>query len=379
LQRESKDTTIIAFDYVVRVAIMSGQGHFRCGALVICACLVVGCSQSESTIHTAQEMKPVDVSVISVVPTPIRDIIVLPGQTEAWQDVRLASDTDGVVEWVGVNEGGEVARDQLVAKVDVSALKAALERAEASFALADDVYKRRELLYERKVIAKEELDRSLTERTVALNILRQARVEYQRGFVRSPVEGVVNLLHVDVGEYVARGAPVVDLVNVRKIKVTVNVPEMDVRYLLPGDRARITVDAFPDRQFDGLVHFVAYKADSATKTFRVEVAIDNPERRIRPGMIARVTFLRRVIPGALVAPLHAIVDKGGERVVFIAKDGTAYSRTVSIGVIEGDRVQITSGLSIGDQLIIKGHTRVEDGTPVAISARGKREVSSPRP
>lgn len=358
---------------------MGGKGYVRWGFLLICACLVAGCSRSESTVQTEQEAKAVDVSVVSVVPTPIRDILVLPGQTEAWQDVRLASDTDGVVEWIGVDEGGEVRKDQLLAKVDVSALKAGLERAEASFALADDVYQRRQLLYERKVIAKEELDRSLTERTVALNILRQGRVEYERGFVRSPIEGVVNLLHVDEGEYVARGAPVADLVNVKKIKITVNVPELDVRYLLPGDKARITVDAFPEEQFDGIIHFVAYKADPATKTFQVEVVIDNPERRIRPGMIARVSFLRRVIPGALVAPLYAVLDKGGERVVFIVKDGVAHSRTVSIGVIEGERVQITSGLSIGDQLIIKGHTEVEDGTPVVISSKDSPGGPGQRP
>jgi membrane fusion protein (multidrug efflux system) len=63
-------------------------------------------------------------------------------------------------------------------------------------------------------------------------------------------------------------------------------------------------------------------------------------------------------------PLFAIVDKGGERVVFIEKDGIAESRAISIGVIEGDRVQITRGLEAGDHLIVKGHTEVEDGMKV---------------
>ena len=67
-----------------------------------------------------------------------------------------------------------------------------------------------------------------------------------------------------------------------------------------------------------------------------------------------------------MAPLFALVDKGGERLVFIEKDGVAQSRTVSIGVIEGDRVQITSGLEAGDHLIVKGHTEVEDGIKVSV-------------
>jgi membrane fusion protein (multidrug efflux system) len=94
--------------------------------------------------------------------------------------------------------------------------------------------------------------------------------------------------------------------------------------------------------------------------------IDNPFADIRPGMIARVTFVRRVITDALLAPLFALVDKGGERLLFIEKDGVAQSRAVSIGVIEGDRVQITSGLNPGDHLIVKGHTEVEDGIKVSV-------------
>ena len=91
-----------------------------------------------------------------------------------------------------------------------------------------------------------------------------------------------------------------------------------------------------------------------------------PGHDIRPGMIGRVAFVRRAISDAVAAPLFSLVDKGGERIVFVEKDGVAESRTVSIGVIEGDRVQITSGLKAGDHLIVKGHTEVEDGMKVIV-------------
>ena len=79
-----------------------------------------------------------------------------------------------------------------------------------------------------------------------------------------------------------------------------------------------------------------------------------------------MAFVRRVIADAIVAPLFALVDKGGERIVFVEKDGVAESRTISIGVIEADRVQITAGLNPGDHLIVKGHTEVEDGMKVIV-------------
>ena len=111
-------------------------------------------------------------------------------------------------------------------------------------------------------------------------------------------------------------------------------PELDIRFVLDGQKTPVKIDAFAERALSGTVDFVAFKADPATKTFLVRTVIENPFADIRPGMIARVAFVRKVIADALMAPLFALVDKGGERLVFIEKDGVAQSRTVSIGVIE---------------------------------------------
>jgi membrane fusion protein (multidrug efflux system) len=192
------------------------------------------------------------------------------------------------------------------------------------------------------------------------------QIEYERGFLKAPLTGTVNHLFVDEGEFVDKGKPFVDLVNVDKIKINVNVPELDVRYLKVGQKTMVRVDAFQDRDLLGVIDFVAYKADPATKTFHVKVIVDNPNHDIRPGMIARVAFLRRIIPDALAAPLFSIVDKGGERILFVEKDGIAHARPISIGVIEGDKIQITKGLEPGDHLIVVGQKEVEEGMKVQV-------------
>jgi membrane fusion protein (multidrug efflux system) len=336
--------------------------------LLSLAFFITACAQSESGSKPEKENqgRAVQVAVTEVQPSPIRDVLILPGETEAWQDVCVASDTGGRVEWVGPKEGDMVKEGDLLAKVDVSSLKVTLEKAEAALKLADDLYQRRRQLFDRKIINQEELDRAATERTLAEGNLKQAKVEYERGFTRSPITGCVNHLYLDQGEYVDRGKPLADMVNVDRIKINVNVPELDVRYLKVGQTVAVKVDAFPDQSIEGRIDFVAYKADAATKTFHVKVLIDNPSHRIRPGMIARVAFLKRVIPDALVSPIFALVDKGGERMVFIEKDGIVHARTISIGVIEGDRVQIAKGLEPGDHLIVTGQTEVEEGMRVQV-------------
>ncbi|MFP4474296.1 MAG: efflux RND transporter periplasmic adaptor subunit [Desulfatibacillaceae bacterium] len=306
----------------------------------------------------------VRVHTTRVEPLPLEDILVLPGETEAANDVLVSADTDGVVESIGVAEGGRVEQGQLIARIDVEALKSVLDRARSAYELAEGVCRRREKLFAKDLVTEEEMDRVSTECALAKSQLRQAEIEYERGFLKSPVSGIVNSLMVDEGEFVRRGSVAAEVVNVDRIIVNVNVPELDVRWLSVGDRVDVVVDAYPNRGFTGIVDFIAYKADPATKTFPVKVLIDNPDHVIRPGMIARARFVRRTIPDAVVAPLFALVDRNGERLVYVMEDGVAKGRVVEIGVIRKDMVQITDGLEPGDQLIVVGQTEVEEGVKV---------------
>ena len=338
-------------------------------AVLFATMSLTGCKDNESianTEGTASGPPAIPVAVVEVKPVAMRDVVFLPGETEAYEDVKVAANTSGRVEWIGYREGQEVKKGALMAKIDVAALKASLEHAKAAHELAEDLCERRRRLYDNKIIAKEELDQSETQAKLAAADLAQVKVRFNHGFPKSPITGIISHLYVDVGEYADLGKPIADIVNIDRIKINVRVPELDVRYVKKGQTTPIRIDAFSDRPLMGIVDFVAFKADPATKTFLVRSIIDNPNHDIRPGMIGRVAFVRRMIPDAVAAPLFAIVDKGGERIVFVEKDGVAESRVISIGVIEGDRIQVTSGLDFGDHLIVKGHTEVEDGMKVIV-------------
>lgn len=336
-------------------------------ALVVLLFASSGCGGSEAGTQPKQQANnAIKVTVIKVEPTVIRDALILPGSTEAIEDVVLGADHGGQIQVVEVAEGDSLAKGQLLAKIDVDALKTALDRAEANYKMAEDQAQRRKKLIGKGVIGQEEYDKIETARVVAANNLREAKVMYQKGFVHSPIKGRVNKLYVDPGEFVDRGKPVAEIVNTEKIKVNVNVPELDVRYIKKGDPSRITLDAYPGEEWYGAVDFVAFKADPATKTFHARVVVGNSDGRIRPGMIARAGFLKQTIENAVAAPLGSLVDKGGERLVFVEKDGKAQARTVELGVVELDRIQITKGLEAGENLIVIGQNDIEDGMKVQV-------------
>ncbi|MFH1134824.1 MAG: efflux RND transporter periplasmic adaptor subunit [Pseudomonadota bacterium] len=335
-----------------------------CVQTVLMAAGCDGSSGEAKAVTTPQEEKRIRVSVLEVQPTRLDDILSLPGQTLAWEDVNVSADQGGRVEWVGPREGRQVKNGDLLAKVDVKTLKAVLDNAKADVDLARNLFESRKSLFERKIISREDFIRMETELEVKRGVLRQAEVAYEQGFIRSPINGLINALHVEHGEFVARGDPVFNVVNIDRIKVDVSVPELDVRHLKVGDQALAAIDAFPGETLGGIIDFVAFKADEVTKTFLVRVVIENAEHRIRPGMIARVAFVRRNITDALVVPLFALVDKAGERLVFVDDNGTVRARQVEIGVIDSARVQIVKGLNPGDKVIVVGQTEVEEGTKV---------------
>ena len=347
-----------------------GRGMALAAALALLLALLLalaGCDGKGSEANASPQVEKermVRVRVQTVEPRTVRDVAILPGETEAYWDVKLASETEGQVHWIGPKEGDKIEKGTLVAKVDVKASKARLDRAEATYKYTQSQVKRRLALHKAKVLPTEELDDMLTKQQLAKGNLDEAQVLYDQGFVRSPVDGVINDLKVEQGEFVRKGDTIAEIVSVDRIKVICYVPEMEVRYLKTGQRSLVTLDTYPERKWLGVIEFIAFKADPTTKTFKVEVIVDNSDGAIRPGMIARGIFLKREVPNAVTAPLRAIVDKGGERLVFVEKDGRAQARTVEIGIIETEHAQITKGLDVGDQLIVVGQHEVEEGMKV---------------
>lgn len=335
-------------------------------AAVMAAVLALGGEHTPSKATEAPAVQAVKVTTQTVAPTTIRDELVLPGQTEAFHDLTMSAERGGRVETVNAREGDEVKAGDVIATIDLSALQAALNRARANYELARKQAERRTKLRKSKVVSMEELDKAETELKLAENNMREAEVNFRQGQIIAPVDAVVNDLSVDPGEYVKAGDQMVELVDVKTIRINVDVPEMDVRYLQKGDAVQVTIDAWGESTWQGMVDFVAYKADPATNTFKTRVVVQNEDCRIRPGMLARATFERRNIKGAVTAPLFALQDKGGERILFVEKNGVAEARSVKIGVISGDTVQILKGLQAGEKLIVTGQTEIEDGTRVTV-------------
>ena len=331
------------------------------GFLLACS----GCeSDQKSEAGAPPAEKEVKVNTQVVLPVTIEDNLTLPGATEPDRDISVSSESAGTVIWLGVKEGERVRQGQLIARLDSASSGAKFDRAKAARKLAAEQLRRRKELLNKGVLAQEEYDQIKAELEQSEASLKEMQVNVEYGIVRAPIAGIINKRYIDRGERLNVGDKVVDIVEPSTIRTIINVPEMDVPYLHKGQKVTVSVDALPGKSWEGVIDFISLKADPFSKTFETRVLTDNSAGIIRSGMLARVTLMRRTVENAVTTPLYAIINQGGERIIYVEENGIAKVRTIEIGVIEGNRAQVLKGLKPGEKLIVAGHTMVEDGMKV---------------
>jgi RND family efflux transporter MFP subunit len=190
--------------------------------------------------------------------------------------------------------------------------------------------------------------------------------------IRSPINGVIADRMVYPGEMPASGAPIVSIVDISQVVARANVPVKEATSIKVGRPARITG---PDGDLAGQVTVVSPSVDASTTTVEVWVQIPNPGERLKPGGTVRVSIIAETIQNTIVVPAAALLnsDEGGQKVMVITPDSVAHERKVSVGVRQGDRVQIASGLQEGEQVVTSGGLGLEDKAKVVIQQPKEEE------
>ncbi len=345
-------------------------------ALICCAIVAVGgmvilaawfdWKNAEASNSNNHAVRTPNVKVKVLETEELRDRLTLTGTVYPWQDVTVSAEVTGNIDWKAVEDGDAVTQGQEMFRIDSDALQAALEQAEAQARLAGQEYDRVRRLLDRGASTRQDEDSAVATRDVASASLRATRIQVEKSVVRAPLDGVVDRVFQEQDEFVDAGASLARVVQVYKVKVKVGIPERDVPSFSEGDKVTVRLDAYPDRTWEGTIHVIAPTADLTTHTFTAEIAVDNPDGCMRPGMIARADMVRAVHPDSIVIPIFSAFLLDDQRYVFVERDGTAELRPIEVGVVQGNAVQVTGGLSPGERLIVVGQRDVRPGEAVKV-------------
>jgi len=259
--------------------------------------------------------------------------------------------------------------------IDTKMLETQHERNSTEYDLKLKQLERVSKLFEKQLVSQREYDIAQNDFDNASTDLEQSSIVLEKSTLVSPIDGILDQVLMDRGEYGNAGLPAGVVVQVDRLKVVVDVPEKDVTSIRVGQTVKVLPADLNGQSGvgrKGKVIHVGYQADELTRTYRTKIEIDNRGDLLRPGMIVRVHFVRSHLNDVLVLPLYAVSDRGGKKYVFVEENSQAVQREVRLGPIIGDRVVVLGGLQKGENVIIKGHQLVADGDPVnLVENRGK--------
>lgn len=285
--------------------------------------------------------------------------------------VNASSDMGGRILKLTVKEGQSVKKGQLIATVDAEGMDKQKDELQKALDLAVDVYERQKRLWDQNIGSeiqflqaknnKERIEKSIV--TLESNLKKRN--------VYAPISGAVDQVFLKEGELSGPGTPIVQILNVSKIKVVTDVPETYLGKIKVGDKVQVSFPAL-GTEMTKSVSQLGRSIDPANRTFKMEVNIDNPKGELKPNLLSIVKVNEFSKKGAIVINIDEIQQEvSGKKFVFIVKDETgkkiAKKAYVTTGENADNKVIITEGLTEGDLIIVKGARSITDGQEVVAS------------
>lgn len=298
------------------------------------------------------------------------------GTVVAVQGVTVSADSPGIVDTIHFTSGQAVREGDVLVRLDMRQEKAQLAAAEAQDNLAHVNLRRIQGLLEEGVASQAEYDQALAEDRQADARLGEIRATIQRKEIRAPFSGILGIRHVNLGQYLNSGDPVVSLQSLHPIYVNFAVPQQDVAQLAVGRTVRIQADGAADTELSGRITAVDSVVDEATRNVQIQATLANPRGRLRPGMFVKAEVTLGASSTVVPLPASAIsYAPYGDSVFVVAEmatpNGQKYQgvrqQFVKLGGSRGDQVAVVSGLEPGNQVVTSGAFKLRAGAAVQVN------------
>ena len=284
------------------------------------------------------------------------------GKTAPARIVQLAAETDGRVEYIGAQRGANVERGDLIVRLDERDRRARLAQAEATVKQREVEYEGRLKLKSESYVSEAQLQEAVAQLEAARAELTRAQLDLDYMVVRAPFGGALQSRSVEIGDFVSRGDPIASFVDNRTIIVSANLSEFDAGYVKVGDSAEARLAT--GESVRGRIRYVAPVADEATRTFEVELEIDNSDGSLRAGGTAELLVAaEKVLAHRLSPSLLTLDDAGNVGVKIIDDDGRVEFVAADIALSSNDGVWL-AGLPQTATIITVGQGYVASGAVV---------------
>jgi RND family efflux transporter MFP subunit len=344
--------------------------------LMILAALLAGCDGSLGKDHGAPPApaspgapQAPAVVVAKVVSQKLSKALRLPGELCAYRNVGIYAKIQGFIEKIDVDRGTEVKQGRMLAQLTAPEYEAQEREIQAKLAADLATYKRlKEASATPGVVAGNELE--LAEKAVEADRAKLKASEQNLAYLKilAPFDGVITERLAHEGTMVGPSAsqPIVRIEEIAHLRLLVHVPESAVGGITTGDKVKFTVPAYPGEVFTGTVAREAYSLEPKMRTMPVELDVENPEKKLAPGMFAEVHWEVRRPGPSLFVPAGAVVTTTERRFVIRIVEGETQWIDVRIGQPVGTLIEVFGALSAGDLIVQRGTDELREKTKVSV-------------
>ena len=355
---------------------------------LLCAALMVsmlgGCGQ-KPVANAPQEPEAVvgvPVEVAAVGTQDFERTISVAGKTAAESTVNVIAKVSGMEQIMAVNVkvGDKVSKGQVLASLNTDSTSLQMEQAQLAYDNAKDMYEKNLALFDAGAVSQNQIDQLKLQMDNAANGLNQIKLALDYATVTAPISGTVVTVNADEGSYASASQPMFVIANVDDLEVKAGVTESNVGKIQLGQKVSVKIGAAGADPVEGTITEISKVMDMATKNYPITISIDNSAGNYVDGMYAEVQLVVDRAPDAVVIPAQAIINNDNKRYVFIEREGKAVETEVQVGLTDGNYYVVTEGLTVGENLIVKGNSDLVDGQDVVVvSGASAADAAEPSP
>lgn len=319
-----------------------------------------------------RRQRVVAVKMAQATSAPFRDVVEALGNTKANEQVLITSKYADVVDEVSFSDGQIVSKNDILVRLNSQEEAAKVKELEANLAESVSQLNRFQDLLSKKATSKSQVEEQEAKTKAISAQLLSARTKLNELTIKAPFDGVLGFREISVGAYVKAGDIITSLDDLSLVKVDFSVPERFYTTMAIGQTVEADSVAYQGQSFIGKIASIDPRIDPITRTVKVRAEISNPEFKLRPGMLLHIKVERRV-DTVLQVPESAIIPIEDKHFVFVAIDGKAQRKTVTVGRRKPGVVEVTSGLVDGESVVVEGALKLRDGTNINVLAANSTE------
>lgn len=350
---------------------MLKQLYFVIGAPILVSVLVACGANAEleqkKDAKAAEENLRVPVQVTAVAQQDVSAYYQSTASLEPKEEAQVVSEVAGELLQLHVEEGDTVAKGTLLATLDVERHRLELNSAQARLKKLESELARLQKMSGKGLVSAERIEKLEFDIAATQADYDLIRLNVENGQVRSPIAGVVARRMVKTGNLIKMNQEMFTVTEFTPLHAILYVPEGKFHQIKSNQSAMLAVDAYGKQRFPGRVERISPIVDANTGTFKVTVEIPNEDGALKPGMFSRVQILYDTHPNATVINRQAIMTEDNRTAVFVVKDQKAIKRYIETGLSMSDHVEVTSGLKLGETVVVSGQSNLKHDSPVTIT------------